>query len=92
MIIVVLNENQYPFHTMDEARQFQYKYGGRLIMQQQQYQQQQHEEPQPQREPRMRRPAKSIIPNMIGKNSGRNAYRILRFDPRRPDKYDYEED
>ena len=92
MIIVVLNGNQYPFRTMDEARQFQYQYGGRLVMQQQQYQQQQHEEPQPQREPRMHRPAKSIVANMIGKNSGRNAYRIPRFDPRKPSKYDYEED
>lgn len=89
MIIVVLNGNQYPFHTMDEARQFQYKYGGRLVMQQQQ--QQRYEEPQPQREPRMRRPEKSIVPNMIGKNSGRNAYHIPRFDPRKPSKYDHEE-
>lgn len=89
MIVVVLNGKQYPFRTMDEARQFQYQYGGRMIMQQQQ---QQYEEPQLQREPRMRRPAKSIIPNMMGKNSGRNAYRIPKFDPRNPSKYDYEED
>lgn len=35
---------------------------------------------------------KSFIPNMIGKNSGKNAYRIPRFDPLRPDKYDRRDD
>ena len=35
---------------------------------------------------------KSFIPNLIGKNSGKNAFFIPKFDPRRPDKYDVKEE
>lgn len=90
MVTVFFRNRTYIFSTYQEARQFERDNPGSHVA----TPQQSYEEPRQYQQPRSvmpmppSTPSKSIIPNMMGKYSGENAYRMKKFDPRNPRRYD----
>lgn len=94
MYVVQYDNKQWNFKTRQDAEAFKQHYQLRNAMifyqdrERQQRTQYQYDDDNDRKVQDIPRRIRSIVPNMIGKHSGRNAYRVPKYDPRNPRKYD----